>query len=555
MAVIEPNSEIYLIKCPIELDNENQLNFASATTQHNYFKGLPKLSLTNATFQRKDGTIRWPGSMEDILEYNYCMYRNKSHGNKWFYAFVSDIQYVNDNMTAITIKTDTWQTWQFTLSWKKCFVEREHVNDDTFGKNLVEEGLETGEYVQNKYDMISYALPTGGGIEENVVVMQVTELPGISLPSACYKMYNGVASGCWLIGFEYSDTGLGYMNTVIKWYDNNSKADAILAIFIVPETIATFQEITRTVNNSTVKLMVPEASYAPALMKEYEFTMNNSLNGYTPKNKKVYAYPYNYLLLSNNNGETYTYRFERFNQTGSTSQTANSKPRFNVYGVLTQNCQIKGIPINYDSAYGIPESFMSWDYGGWDCGINGAKYPMISWTSDYYLNWQAQNGTYLTASTGVNAIAGIASAALKPLNPVTGGIAALNVASGIIDALHQQKVANMVPDQAKGNTASGDLNFSANQDRFSVRQMCVTYEFAKRIDDFFSAYGYRVNEYKLPNRTGRTNWNYVKTLGCNITGDMPQSDIEEIKEMFNNGVTIWHNPATYLDYSQSNNII
>ena len=71
MAVIAPNSEIYLIKCPIELDNLNQLSFANATAQHNYFNGLPKLSLTNATFQRKDGTIRWPGSMESIIGYNY----------------------------------------------------------------------------------------------------------------------------------------------------------------------------------------------------------------------------------------------------------------------------------------------------------------------------------------------------------------------------------------------------------------------------------------------------------------------------------------------------
>ena len=40
MAVIEPNTEIYLIKSPIELDNDNQLNFASAADQYNYFSNL-----------------------------------------------------------------------------------------------------------------------------------------------------------------------------------------------------------------------------------------------------------------------------------------------------------------------------------------------------------------------------------------------------------------------------------------------------------------------------------------------------------------------------------
>ena len=149
MAVIAPNTEIYLIKCPIELDNDNQLSFANATAQHNYFNGLPKVTLTNATFQRKDGIIRWPASMESVLSYNYCMYRNESYGNKWFYAFITDIQWLSNDSCAIQIKQDTWQTWQFELTFRKCFVEREHVSDDTFGKHTIPEGLEYGDYIVN----------------------------------------------------------------------------------------------------------------------------------------------------------------------------------------------------------------------------------------------------------------------------------------------------------------------------------------------------------------------------------------------------------------------
>ena len=75
------------------------------------------------------------------------------------------------------------------------------------------------------------------------------------------------------------------------------------------------------------------------------------------------------------------------------------------------------------------------------------------------------------------------------------------------------------------------------------------------IDNFFTMYGYKVNNTKIPNITGRRNWNYVKTVDCNIEGYIPQEDLNEIKGMFNNGVTIWHNPATFLDYSQNNDII
>ena len=65
----------------------------------------------------------------------------------------------------------------------------------------------------------------------------------------------------------------------------------------------------------------------------------------------------------------------------------------------------------------------------------------------------------------------------------------------------------------------------------------------------------KVNEVKIPNTTGRTNWNYVKTIDCNFEGDIPQMYLNKIKEIFNNGITLWHNGSTFLDYSQSNNIV
>ena len=43
---------------------------------------------------------------------------------------------------------DLWFVW-FDITFKQCFVEREHVNDDTFGKHTVPEGLEYGEYIVN----------------------------------------------------------------------------------------------------------------------------------------------------------------------------------------------------------------------------------------------------------------------------------------------------------------------------------------------------------------------------------------------------------------------
>ena len=66
-------------------------------------------------------------------------------------------------------------------------------------------------------------------------------------------------------------------------------------------------------------------------------------------------------------------------------------------------------------------------------------------------------------------------------------------------------------------------------------------------------FGYKVNKLMVPNIHTRSNWNYIKTIGCNCTGNVPQEDLQEFKNLFDRGFTVWHNPSTYLDYSQSNN--
>lgn len=158
---VTPQTDIRLLKTPFEIDNKNQLTFSSASAQSTYFLSLPNIQEDNCTYQRKDNVIRFPAHIDNILQYNYVMYQNEAYTNKWFYAYITKMEYVNDNLTLITIQTDVFQTWQFDIIYKKMFVEREHVNDDTIGLHTVPEGLETGEYICNSHykdsTMDSYA--------------------------------------------------------------------------------------------------------------------------------------------------------------------------------------------------------------------------------------------------------------------------------------------------------------------------------------------------------------------------------------------------------------
>ena len=154
---ITPDTDLYLLKCPIESDQRNQLTFASRAAQQAYFSGLPKIALENYSYQRKDNVIRVSQHIDDIMGYNYVMYQNKNYSNRWFYAFVTGMSYVSDKCTHVYIKTDVYQTWAMDITAKACYVEREHVNDDTVGAHTIPEGLDTGEYVCNGIDTIYYA--------------------------------------------------------------------------------------------------------------------------------------------------------------------------------------------------------------------------------------------------------------------------------------------------------------------------------------------------------------------------------------------------------------
>ena len=575
MAVIAPNSEIYLIKCPLELDNLNQLSFASANAQHNYFNGLPKLSLTNATFQRKDGTIRWPGSMESILEYNYCMYRNKNHGNKWFYAFIDKMDYVSDNMTSIKISTDVWQTWQFDITFKASYVEREHTNDDTVGNNTLPESLELGEFVSNgKTDLpyISIYFADNFLQADTMVCLQVTTttltINGQTNEITNYPPYNimnGVTQATRIVAVPYSSDTIGTFPAIVGAYDSAAKKDAILSVFLVPKAVTTWSHVTGTGIWDSQAIYVPQDNTVGVKVASQTLTRNTTIDGYTPKNNKLFVAPYNYIHASNNAGQDVEFFWENFL----------SSPIFDAYTCMDQCADIKLVPKNSKKS-----TTTSTSLSGWNESLTGGKLPMLSWVSDYYLNWQAQNGKNIAIQTGLSALGfavgagqgidaarhahGVETAVERgyfpwqekmEVNP--GGLLSnvINFASSVANTQNAIRNAKMVPPQAQGNSQIGNLQFALNQCKFTFYKMSVKAEVARCIDNYFSMFGYKTNRMKTPNITGRSNWNYVKTIGCNIVADIPQDDLQQIKGMFNNGITIWHNTSTYLDYSQTNAIV
>ncbi len=153
MATIIPNSEVRLIKnVPFSNNYKNVIQFNDRSSQENYFKGLPNIVADNYKYVRNNGTIKVPYYRDEILEYNYLMFKNKAYGDKYFYAFITNISYINPNTSAISFELDVFQTWFMDVQFKPSYVEREHCqrwnSDGTPVINTIPEGLDYGgEYI------------------------------------------------------------------------------------------------------------------------------------------------------------------------------------------------------------------------------------------------------------------------------------------------------------------------------------------------------------------------------------------------------------------------
>ena len=517
--LITPDSDIYLLKCPLEIDSRHQIDFSNESAQQTYFQSLTKALMDDATYMRKDGRLYFEGNADTYLTYNYCMYRNTNYGNKWFYAFVNDMRFESNNSCSCQLVTDVYQTWMFNFTLKACFIERSHVakSSDTLGAYTYPEGLETGEYVIYDHQADSTTVP-------DCIIVGSTIDTELSTQAQLYYItgcYNGLYAG---LGYYRFDN----YNQLTSWLDNTAYAhDAIVTMFMYPSALAPLMSGSNNKVNPS----------GDPITKTYGISRIANLNGYVPKNQKLLCYPYCYIRLSNGMGTSGIYHQELWN-------LVDNEMKVRADAVLCPGGSIRIIPLNYN---GSSENF--------DEGFTLGKYPQVSWQVDLYTNWEVQNGvnifgTPLTA-TQSGVLGGLAKGSL---NLVTGNY--LETASNlgqVFGTMQEQYRHAMIPPTIGGNINSGDVSAINGAMAFQFQRMGIKSEYAQKIDGFFELFGYKLNTVAVPNTTSRSNWNYIKTIDCNMTGDIPEGDLQQLKDLYNNGFTIWHTTQYFMDYTRTNN--
>jgi len=526
---IEPNTNIKLLS-NIALDNTytNTIYFNNASEQTSWFSTKSRHNLTNQSYQRvTKGKMRVGLSALSIYDCNYMMFQNTSFGGKWFYAFILNIEYINNECCEITYEIDVIQTWLFDIELKECFVEREHSETDEVGDNLMVENLETGDYVVSNLQ-VANMMEDGVGI-----CILASDNPDASTPTG--KMVNGVYTPTCIQALPLINDpeGIASVNSIFQEY--GGRIDAIYSVFEYPLWLGDGATKTPKVFN-----LQPDGS---------SVTVNrpSSLDGYIPKNNKLFTYPYCQLVVTNTDRNTGTFRYEEFSE---------QSYQFKIEGVFVPDVAILCSPLNYR---GVDLDI--------DNGISLTDMPQCAWTSDAYEQWLNQNKNQIAMSLVSGVISGItksgivASGGGLTQGNFSGGGGFTGVGEGVSDTFTQvgnlvAKISDIkaIPDSLHGQPHTNSLSIGLDRIRYTFYGMTLKYEYAKTIDDYFTMFGYASHKVKLPNRTSRPHWNYLKTVGCNVIGLAPVDDINKWCTIHNKGITYWKNGDEIGNYSLDNSV-
>lgn len=525
-----------LSEIPLDATYRNSIYFASAADQYTYFSGhiVAGLTWTDCMYHRENSAIRVNAPIESCEPINYVMFQNSAYSSKWFYAFVLEHTYINANCTELKIQLDVLQTWYFDYQLMPGFIERNHVSSDRIGENIVPENFDLGEYITYNGDQLV------GGTGDWEVIMWTTFNPtnvgnaaGGDISTGLYSALDRTVIGRVTIN-DFNNPGWTTdPRTVIQNLVNNhaDKVPGCVAITMSPVLAGL---------NAQHRI---------------SFTLRaTTIDGYTPKNNKLFTAPYNVIALQSGDNNTRYLSAELFfsNRRWQNGDTVSFEIRSDKAPAETVIC----VPYGYQARGTYYDIYKTNDY------ITLTGFPQCAWVSDAFQTYLAQNSSSLALSAGMSAIKILGGAAL------TGATAGLGAAVGAgLVISGSAEIGNLLttgaslldkskmPQVNHGNiTGTGLMSITAKG--IVALNQCIRADVAKRIDDYFELYGYAINDVGTPSISARPHWTYVKMRGAfckpKAGSGCPAGALTQIQNIYNAGVTFWRYGNEVGDYSLNN---
>lgn len=577
MPYIAPNSTIRILHgVPIDMKYTHSLWFTDYDAQTNYFISKSKATFPACSYVRQNAAyIKVPISSDSIADCNYLMYQNTAFNNKWFYAFIESIEYISNNVCGITFVIDHLQTWLFEMRMGECYIERQHSTTDNEGDNLIPENLETGEYMYSDNNMgWSHIFSSYDVLALTTFASNYTTTGGwvFTRTEGTYRW--GIYTGLNMRVFrhiENSDTVTLLNNFLTFATETYGEENGVVALLMIPT-----DALSEGMNPNEITVTVPKIT---------------ALDGYAPVNKKLLTYPYCFVEGQNGEGSVATFMQEFF--LGGTAATCQFEIGFNITAAPNSMCvpiAYKGASKNYSEAFYIN------------------NFPECSYNTDLFKAYMAQSLVANLGQTfvdGFNEIVGQQSSnALGNPNKYreltsgrnsrtsrggntfstnisdlarnwisqdeSRGLALAGATLGIGTAIATGNAGELLSDIYSSMSTMYSRSVAANHNNgsntpdymvskrlkgFWFFHRTITNEFARKIDAYFSRFGYAQHKIDVPNLHARERFTFIKTSDCHIDGYLPAEAVESIQNIFDGGITFWADHDNVGNYGLSNPIV
>lgn len=569
--------------CKVPLSPVHQIDFDNKTEQLEYFRSNAKHTFDKCRYQPRTSTIKVKGYVDTLMDCNYGYYVNTYRGTtKTFFFWIVSKNFLARETTEIVIQLDVFQTWLFDIHLAPCMIEREHVSNDEIGSHTLPEDFELGDYISHNRQ---YAESLTGDPCYFIGLTDADE--GIN-----GGIFGKTYSGFSIKYYDYNDTD--ELSSFIQSLMEEGKADSIAFIFTFPKKMlsGSWTSGTTIVGSEGIEQKIENLSWQ-------NFTKNFAYKNesHTPYNNKLYTYPYNFITIKNSSGANVILKLELFEDINNIQLYCQT--------VLTQTPTISLTPGSYSGkTLAYEDSISLQDYG------------LCSWNNDNYANWYASHVNSISAqsmnasisanvtskvnsnnysnrlenrntqlakgglSTAISTLSALGSGNLlgAGANALSGGVnnmldynqATRNANNDLSNSemlnntsfqneirsiVASVKDAQVQPNTARGDTSATGLDLARGTATFIMEQTTIKPEYARIIDMYWQMFGYQVNRVSKPNFKTRQKWNYIKTVNCHAYGEIPHEDTDAINEMFNNGLTIWHDESYMFEYDTVNNIL
>lgn len=696
-----PQSKIYLLK-GLEIDAMNNTFWGAFDTpekQFNFFiNNYDHIVFENYTYQRKDGTVVVPGVYDDLRLYNYLIYQNGNTGNKakWIYCFITSLGYLNDNATSISFETDVIQTWRFEIesNFMESYIAYEHrpqyydTGDGVYRPciNTQPENLEIGtdlisdkQYLIDITQNISFAII---GMTCDMSGKDTFTYPQLGTPSQInyyiLPFYRDTGADITTIkvgslsGETARITGLSYVLDGIR--KNEKLAGKCVSIVVTNSIPGLVLESGQVVIKRDCFTNDLEGDYLILTYKAK--TMNsmleNDLSAF-PKTRiydipafigftqftKLYAYPYSYLVISDNNGTAKVFKNELWQDMKNAQFICVGSPNSAKINIIPLNYKVNKSDNSYSNLINLENSFESQyetslpiisdttalmlqsSRNSMNVGLSNirrsnetnsaiasatgnALSAQTSLQNNLNLSVTARNTNLASNLNDLQNKSNMINASIGAIGGLSGGIASaltgniggavgslVGAGLGIGQTAMQNQINTKQTNLQNANAlANANAQASANSQSTAIgnqlRQLTTQYqnqtniqnamdsynarihdaqatadsivtgsndlmrqialdlntfvlyvyrptdEYKQKLEKIWNMRGYATNTIDYPNLQSKISWNYIQTVKCNIKGtNIDPNDLEKIKRVFNNGITLWHNKNVG-DYSQNN---